>query len=79
MSRTYFRLDCHRQTGAYWTTEERAKGTFIAKRAILRGCDAIQAVKSYMGMDDENAALCARRAASQLRNEYRREPAAGAQ
>lgn len=75
MSASTFHFDGHRQTGGYWTKEEREKGIFIAKRALRRGCDAAQAVKAYMGMDDDNAAICAKRAASQLRNEYRRDPA----
>jgi hypothetical protein len=69
---TYWPVDCATQ----WTTEERAKGVYIAKRAMRRGCDAARAVMDYMGMAEKDAAICVARAEQELRGIQRR-PAAG--
>jgi hypothetical protein len=68
---TYWPVTC----ATAWTEEERAKGVYVAKRAIARGCDALHAVTTYMGMTAKDAEICVRRAEQEMRGQTRRSPA----
>jgi hypothetical protein len=63
---------CPGQDGGYWTTEERAKGVYIAERAMRLGKEPVMAVVSYMGMNTYHAQICVKRAEQRRRGEARR-------